>query len=417
MRVAVTSLVDRIDRTLSDVVPSTGASATRWRLGASGSICLTGLVLLIPNVSPLATGPGTSLGGALALLGAVLSAALVGAGYLLARSDIEAPNTVRIAIWNLLGVTVLGAVLALHYLNQSYLGADLVAAPITVGNVLAIGAVAHVIIGVHDARRVRAEAVADQREKLAVLNRVLRHNLRTEANVLSGYADLIVADVDDPDLIEAATTIQQSAATVGSLAEGAGRIVDATARRGEVHDPVDATAVATDAVTAVSERFPDASTTCLFPTTDTSRLWVRAGDGLRTALDELLENAVVHADRPDPTVAVTVTEHDGQVAVTVADDGPGVPEIERDVVAGDREITQLTHGSGLGLWTAKAVTEAAGGWLSFGSPTDDWALQSAGRVPAALTESDGSVSGTAVSVWHRRVEPPAHVTTATGTVA
>jgi sensor histidine kinase regulating citrate/malate metabolism len=44
---------------------------------------------------------------------------------------------------------------------------------------------------------------------------------------------------------------------------------------------------------------------------------------------------------------------EGWVDVHVEDDGPGVPGSERDVVVGDAAITQLQHGSGIGLWMTR----------------------------------------------------------------
>ncbi|RDZ95829.1 hypothetical protein DEQ92_21680 [Haloferax sp. Atlit-6N] len=58
------------------------------------------------------------------------------------------------------------------------------------------------------------------------------------------------------------------------------------------------------------------------------------------------------------------------VELSVTDHGTGIPEHERTVVAGDVDITQLTHGSGLGLWVAKTVADTHGGSLSF-TETDD----------------------------------------------
>jgi len=57
------------------------------------------------------------------------------------------------------------------------------------------------------------------------------------------------------------------------------------------------------------------------------------------------------------------------------------------VIAGYSEITQLTHGSGLGLWVARSVVESAGGTLSF-ETEDGW---------------------TVVTLTHERADPPATV--------
>ena len=56
-------------------------------------------------------------------------------------------------------------------------------------------------------------------------------------------------------------------------------------------------------------------------------------------------------------------DEDEQVRVRVADDGPGLPEMEQRVLTGRRE-TPLQHGQGLGLWLVYWVVREAGGDLS-----------------------------------------------------
>lgn len=56
---------------------------------------------------------------------------------------------------------------------------------------------------------------------------------------------------------------------------------------------------------------------------------------------------------------------DGRVDVTVTDDGPGVPEMERAVVSGETTIDQLNHGQGIGLWFVKWVADRSDGSLVF----------------------------------------------------
>jgi len=53
------------------------------------------------------------------------------------------------------------------------------------------------------------------------------------------------------------------------------------------------------------------------------------------------------------------------VTVRVADDGPGIPDDEVAVLTDDRDITQLDHGSGFGLWLVKWVVDSYGGELRF----------------------------------------------------
>jgi signal transduction histidine kinase len=53
------------------------------------------------------------------------------------------------------------------------------------------------------------------------------------------------------------------------------------------------------------------------------------------------------------------------VAVTVSDDGPGLPETEREVLTGKMSVTPLDHGSGLGLWLVRWIVTAYGGDVTY----------------------------------------------------
>ena len=63
--------------------------------------------------------------------------------------------------------------------------------------------------------------------------------------------------------------------------------------------------------------------------------------------------------------SITVEVDDEFAAVTISDNGPGIPPEEWAVVTGDTEISQLEHGSGLGLWLVRWVTEGYGGELTY----------------------------------------------------
>jgi signal transduction histidine kinase len=74
-------------------------------------------------------------------------------------------------------------------------------------------------------------------------------------------------------------------------------------------------------------------------------------EGLRRLLRNLAENAARHAARQ---VSLGLAEHDGHVLLTVEDDGPGIPEDERDRVLErfvrlDEARARDHGGSGLGL--------------------------------------------------------------------
>jgi heavy metal sensor kinase len=88
---------------------------------------------------------------------------------------------------------------------------------------------------------------------------------------------------------------------------------------------------------------------------------------LGRAVANLLDNAIRHA-REGGTVTLEIVQRPGGTAVTVTDDGPGVPLEERDRMT--QRFTQLDRtavtngGTGLGLAIVASVTAAHGGRLA-----------------------------------------------------
>jgi signal transduction histidine kinase len=358
----------RIDTRLSAVFDDETTSASRRRsraarLLASAVVTLTGIALLTPNITPLIVGGQPLFGVVLSVVGSVVCVGLAVSGYLLYRSRFSTANAVRISVWNLLGVVVLGTVLWMHSAYQGVLGATGVGGALTAGNVLAISAAAHVIIGVHDARRVRAEQLARERKKLAVLNRALRHNLRNEATVLLGHGERLADGIDDPNLAESARLVADRAETVGTLADKAKQVIETFEREEGVRTPREAGAMVDRVVESVAA---DGDVPIDVSVPDDCWLW--ADECYETALTELVENAVDHGQ---PPVAVAVTVDGDWVRTRVSDGGTGIPDQESAVVSGESEITPLTHASGMGLWLAQSAVEANGGELTFAERDDE----------------------------------------------
>jgi len=356
------------------------------RVLAVGSVALTGLALVAGAVSNAVGAEGNGVALALVALGAVLGTAIVaGAGYLY-RSDVSTVHTGRIAGWNLLGVALLGVILALARLAP---GVEIPA--YVVVDVLGVSSVAHLLIGYNDVRRIRAEELARQRRTLAVVNRLTRHNLRNRTQILTGHAAMLAEGLDDDDRRAAAETIRTTAAELADV-DGELAAIQTALNGDSPTGTVDLAEVVEDVLSTYRDRYPDGEFAVDVP----HGLAVRADDQLVTALDHLVENAVEHgstSSRPeaddavehgsdgDPYVRVSAETDGGQVTVDVTDRGPGVPDDEVAVLTERREISQLEHGSGLGLWVVKTVAERYGGDLAVENG-EDGATVSVG-VPAA----------------------------------
>jgi signal transduction histidine kinase len=63
-------------------------------------------------------------------------------------------------------------------------------------------------------------------------------------------------------------------------------------------------------------------------------------------------------------VADNAAENQPMTAITVTDDGPGIPADEIEVIQSGTQ-DKLNHGSGLGLWLINWVVDRSGGDLMF----------------------------------------------------
>jgi signal transduction histidine kinase len=87
---------------------------------------------------------------------------------------------------------------------------------------------------------------------------------------------------------------------------------------------------------------------------------------LRQVLQNLLENAVKYS-RAGEEVDVRTWAENGRVLVAVADTGPGIPREHQALIFerfGRANVGLGKPGTGLGLFIARSIVEAHGGWLS-----------------------------------------------------
>ncbi len=222
-----------------------------------------------------------------------------------------------------------------------------------------------------------------QQQRVEVLNRVLRHDLRNGMNIVKGCAEMLETQTDGEHGY--AETIIRRADELISLAEKT-RAVERTLERDERElGSIDVV----DAVRSMVDRIESEHENVDFTVSAPESVHARSDNMFRTAIYHVLDNAVVHNDSDCPTIDVTVSvdDNDRQVLVTVEDDGPGIPRAERELLEEDREITQLRHASGLGLWLVNWVLTQSGGTLSFETEGID-GTQVRLALPKSLTEHE-----------------------------
>jgi len=196
-----------------------------------------------------------------------------------------------------------------------------------------------------------------QKQRLEVLNRAFRHNVRTDTQMILGYAGQLSPDTDEER--EAVGIVEQRAARIAALGEKARVIVDLIEREEGPRVPVSLPELLDGRVQRLRQSYPGVTVeVSAFPADCT------VPASLGPVIWNVLENAAEHNTNDDPHVRVAVEAGEGRVEIRVTDDGPGVRDGEYAALERGTE-TPLCHASGLGLWLIQWGTDIAGGRVTF----------------------------------------------------
>ncbi|WP_436923031.1 ATP-binding protein [Halosimplex amylolyticum] len=205
-----------------------------------------------------------------------------------------------------------------------------------------------------------------QNERLERFASAISHDLRNPLEVALGRLEFARTDGDE----EHFDAVERSLYRIDGLIDD----VLTLAREGEAvsdPEPTDLASVARDAWKVV-----ETADATLDVRTDATLL--ADGGRLQQLLENVFRNSIEHAG---PDVTVTVGDLGARQGFYVADDGPGIPEADRDDVF-DSGYSTSEDGTGLGLSIVRTIAEAHG-WEV------DVAESDAGGVADERGESEG----------------------------
>lgn len=225
-----------------------------------------------------------------------------------------------------------------------------------------IGETPYVLAEIHGISEYKA-----REQRLRLLSRIIRHNLRNEMNLLMGHADQLRAAVEDESLEETAKTVLDIASDVASLSDSVTQIKKIANPNATERSPTNLHDVAQARVEEARAEHADADLTITSP----PDVWAIADEGIHYAVAHAIENAIEHNDQETPSVDVTVAERTdaGYGEIRIADNGPPIPAIEKEVLDQSIETNSTYHGSGTGLWVMQWCVNSLGGKLRFNENT------------------------------------------------
>ncbi len=198
-------------------------------------------------------------------------------------------------------------------------------------------------------------------QRLAVMNRLLRHNLRNKLSTVQLRAELIEATTSDEQIRESARAIIDVSNELGSAAEKA-RTFEQMRSDGTERDWISVETLIGTLKERFAERYPEAT---IDDVVDPTVVIETNPALLELALSNLIENGIQHATTEAKHVRIAVTERETELVITVEDSAPKIPDHELDPIHQGEE-SALQHSSGIGLWIVHWCVQALNAEISFG---------------------------------------------------
>ena len=216
------------------------------------------------------------------------------------------------------------------------------------------------------ARKRREQQIAEQRDNLELLNQVLRHDLRNDLQVVTGRLAMVSGHVDESE-VESLQTARESAEHAIELTTTAREMAEVMLTDETNTQSVELQPTLEGVVEDVRAGYPDATVTVegeIPPVT------VTATEMLSSVFDNLLTNAIQHNDKPTAEVTVSAVRDDETVTIRIADNGPGVPDDQKDQIFGKGDTGLESSGTGIGLYLVHRLVDIYGGdvWVEDNDP-------------------------------------------------
>lgn len=294
------------------------------------------------------------------LLTVVFSGGIVYAGSHIARAGLSPKRYSRIATWFVGGIAVflgINAPMMVVWYPGTLQG--------VVGwarTSVAMGGVGGLVFGIVEARAIQRELTAERAAIRAdeaeakhrwfdYLNGLLRHEVLNTANVITGYASVHLDDDDmDDELRRNLERIHRQGQEMTEVIRDIQVLMRASQGDSD-REAVNLTEILTTVLENPRIDRENIETTASMP----DDVYVMAGELLPRVFVNLFANAVQHNESETPRVDLTVDVGDTTATVSIADNGPGVPDDVRDRLF---ERSDGRYGShGLGLYLVRTLVE------------------------------------------------------------
>lgn len=197
-------------------------------------------------------------------------------------------------------------------------------------------------------------------EQINVLNRILRHNLRNELNVIMGLNHTIKNQTTNKDINNYCDKISKKISCLTRLTSESKTINDVLSSNNKLK----ILNLNTQIKYGLKECESDFDTSPININVPLD-ITVKSGDKLYVVIESLIDNALRYNNSQNPNINIFISKKTNEhIIFSIKDNGPGIEKQEKDIINNKKEISELNHGSGLGLWLSKWIIEKYGGKIN-----------------------------------------------------
>ncbi|MEF8777640.1 MAG: HAMP domain-containing sensor histidine kinase [Natronomonas sp.] len=201
------------------------------------------------------------------------------------------------------------------------------------------------------------QRIEEQRDNLQLLNQVMRHDIRNDLQLIGAYAELLEEHVDEEGR-EYLKVIRENTKSASSLTTTARDLAQVMLSADGEERAVSLSSVLNQQIEETRSGHPEAVVTIEGSIPDID---VVGNDMLGSVFRNLLQNAIQHNDKELPEVTVSAVETDDRIQIHIEDNGPGIPDTQKEEIFGKAEKGLESSGAGIGLYLVQSLVDSYGG--------------------------------------------------------
>lgn len=191
-----------------------------------------------------------------------------------------------------------------------------------------------------------------------MLNSILRHDISNYLTAINNYLELLeISNCNQKYMEKIRDTVDKSFELIGKV-----RLVKDYRECENGIKPINLS-------NTLLEELNGLSSNVNVRTNIPDKLYIHANEMLNSVFSNLLHNAVLHNDKEQKEIDLTIVPRKDQVEIRVADNGPGIPSDMKESIFKEG-IKGKTGRTGLGLYIVKMLVESYGGeiWVEDNYP-------------------------------------------------